>query len=87
MRTVNLKISDTGATLLAHPGAKPGPGDRMIYAINNVPSDVTAGQVALKVSHVCLMHNYDDLASWSYEWAELANVPDGTIINKYRREA
>jgi len=86
MRTVNLKSSDTGAMLLTHPGAKPGPS-RMIYAINNVPSDVTAGQVAMKVSHVCLMHNHSDLSAWSYEWAELANVPAGTIINKYRREA
>ena len=86
MRTVNLKISAGGALLLAHPGAKPGP-ERLIYAINNVPADVTPAQVARHVSRVRLAHPHDDLAAWSYEWAEMAHLPQGAIINRYGRAA
>jgi hypothetical protein len=86
MHTVNLKISVSGALLLAHPGAKPGP-EHLIYAISNVPADVPAAQVARQVSRVCLAHPHDDVAAWSYDWAELAHLPQGAIINRYRRAA
>ena len=86
MRTVNLKIAASGALLLAHPGAKPGP-EHLIYAINNVAADVPAAQVARQVSCVCLAHPHSDVAAWSYDWAELARLPQGAIINRYRRAA
>lgn len=85
-RTVNLKIAASGALLLAHPGAKPGP-EHLIYAINNVPADVPPAQVARQVARVCLAHPHSDVDAWSYEWAELAHLPQGAIINRYRPAA
>lgn len=80
MRTVNLKIAPSGALLLAHPRAKPGPA-RLIYAINCVPDDIPAAQVARQVSAVCLAHAHRDVAAWAYEWADLAGLPAGRIVN------
>jgi hypothetical protein len=86
-RTVTLKIAASGALLLAHPGAKSGP-EHLVYAINNVPADVPPAQVARQVSRVCLAHPHSDVAAWSYEWAELAHLPRGAIINRcYPRAA
>lgn len=82
MSTVNLKIAVDGTLLLAHPGAKPGP-EHLIYAINNVPIDTQPASVARHVSRLCLAHAHDDLAAWSYDWAELAGKPQGAIINRY----
>ncbi len=86
MRTVTLKITSGGGLALAHPYAKPGP-DHLIYAINNVPDDVLPAQVVRQVSRVCLAHPYSDIAAWSYEWAELAHLQQGALINRYRRAA
>ena len=86
MRTVTLKIAANGTLLLAHPHAKPGP-EHLIYAINGVPADVPAAQVARQVSRVCLAHPYSDVSAWSYGWAELAHLPQGAIINRYRSAA
>jgi hypothetical protein len=86
MRTVTLKIAVNGALLLAHPHAKPGPG-HLVYAINGVPADVPVAQVVRQVSRVCLAHPHSDVAAWSYDWAELAHLPQGAIINRYRRGA
>jgi hypothetical protein len=86
MHTVNLKISADGALLLGHPGAKPGP-KHLIYAINNVPASVAPAQVARQVSRVCLVHPHSDAAGWSYDWVELAHLPQGAIINRYQRAA
>lgn len=85
-RTVTLKIAASGALLLAHPHAKPGP-EHLVYAINNVPGDVQPAQVARQVSRVCLAHPHSDVAAWSYEWSELAHLAQGAIINRYRRAA
>ena len=85
-RTVNLKIAASGALLLAHPSAKPGP-EHLVYAITSVPADVPHEQVARQVSRVCLLHQHSDVAAWSYEWAELAHLPQGAIINRYRSAA
>jgi hypothetical protein len=86
MRTVTLKIAVNGALLLAHPHAKPGP-EHLVYAINGVPVDVPAAHVVRQVSRVCLAHPHSDVAAWSYDWAELAHLPQGAIINRYRRTA
>lgn len=86
MHTVNLKISASGALLLAHPHAKPGP-EHLIYAINNVPNDVAPAAVAQQVSRIALWHAHSDVAAWSYEWADLAGLPAGRIVNRYRKAA
>jgi hypothetical protein len=86
MRTVTLKIAVNGAVQLAHPHAKFGP-ENLVYAINGVPADVLAAQVVRQVSRVYLAHPHSDPAAWSYDWAELAHLPQGAIINRYRRAA
>jgi hypothetical protein len=86
IRTVNLKIAASGALLLTHPHARPGP-EHLVYAINAVPADVLSSQVARQVSRVCLAHPHNDLGSWSYDWAELAHLTQGAIVNRYRSAA
>lgn len=83
MNTVNLKITSGGSLVLTHPHAKHGP-DHLIYAINNVPDNVLPAQVAQQVSRVCLVHPHDDASAWSYDWAELAHLKQGAIINRHR---
>ena len=81
MRTVTLKIVGS-ALAFAHPQAAPGP-DHLIYAIRNVPPDVPPQVVARKVHGITLAHRRDDLSAWSYEWAELAHLPFGAMVNRY----
>lgn len=83
MRSVKLKISVGGALLLAHPHAKPGP-EHLIYAINNVPRATAPAAVARHVARLALVHPHSDVTAWSYEWADLAHLPAGRIVNRYR---
>lgn len=83
MRTIKLKINVGGGLSPAHPEAKSGP-DLLIYAIHNVPDDVSVGECCRQVERVCLMHAHGDPAGWEYEWAEFAGLRQGSIINRYR---
>lgn len=82
MRTIKLKINAGGGLSPAHPEAKCGP-DKLIYAIHGVPADVSVGDCTRHVERVCLLHAYDEPDGWEYEWADLAGLRQGAIINRY----
>lgn len=86
MSTVTLKISSGGALLPAHPHAKCGPQNR-VYAILNVPADISVQACAQQANRICFAHRYDDASAYSYAWSELAGKPQGAIINRYPRAA
>jgi hypothetical protein len=84
MRTITLKITNSGMLTLAHPLAKAGP-EHLIYAITDVPADVAPGDVARQACKVALVGRHDDAAAWTYAWPEIAGKPHGSIINHYPR--
>lgn len=86
MRTIPLKISSSGQLLLAHPLAKAG-AEHLIYAITGVPFGVPVLSVVLQANKICFAHSLDDEGAWTYAWDDIKNLPQGAIINRYRRDA
>jgi len=85
MRTVPLKISVSGMLCPAHPLAKPG-SDHLIYAITGIPEDVSVAKVAMQANKICFAHSLGDESAWTYAWDEIKDLPQGAIINRYRRD-
>lgn len=69
----------------AHPLAKPG-SDHLIYAITGIPEDVSVAKVAMQANKICFAHSLGDESAWTYAWDEIKDLPQGAIINRYRRD-
>ena len=82
MKTVKLRITSTGALMLANPMAEAG-SKNLTYSINNVPDDVVPSAVLSQASKVCFAHHHKDDSAYQYDWAEIKDKKRGAIINRY----
>lgn len=84
-RTVKLRLTTSGALVLAHPYAEVGP-ESSVYAVQDVPMDVPSSQVVQHVSRLALLHPRADVSAWTYAWPDLAPKPPGAVINRLPAE-
>lgn len=84
MKHVNLKISATGTLCAANPLAKAG---YPIYRIEQVPDSLPISSVILKLNRIILAHPTEGAENWVYQWPEIERLPDGAVINRYRKQA